>query len=826
MDPIAATKSIMRTVRYKGMAKAYKKLEKAHWRSVSRDIAPPSMKNRPSYLQFGDTLIKYLVVGVTRHGERGVPKNLNERVLNDLMGTAKGGYTIGLTTSIIPVPNIDANQAVNQAEDTIVASQKVERDSNSSDHVSFNTRSDLGEIGEIVQKLHDQDERMMGLAFIVTILAESPEDMNAAVGHVKQVLGAKLIRSESPVGKMEETMHTALPFPVMPNWIQGDPMTNQAAVFLAAQNTKPNSDDSGLRMGTIKGTKSSQFIIDLDSLPAEHMLWIGQTGSGKTTAVLTMMLRMFTELGYTCVFITAKADEGTNHRNIPLSLGDDGAIIDIGPGEHSINPLQIVYDEQYVEDTPYGWASVVHQHIGLVTRFFAVFLDEGMSAPKKSYINETLLELYESRGIHVDRPDTLKESLRTAEWPHMADLIDLWKRDGDIQMRGDKSKTVLSMIANTFQLTRKGSLSYINRDSDIEMKRFTVIDISSVSDDMREAMNVFVTGLMWQKFKSTRRSGRKTIIAIDEAREFLKNPTTRVDLVQQLTQARSSNVCVCLMTQQLSDISKNDVTDEVQNNIFVNVAFGPGKDESKIPLVKDYYNFSDREARDWVMCGVGEAMVMCRGAKVPVQFKLTDYELDVIKGRNHPISEPTNPSTAIDSCVDDRVQELVSENGVCLSTWCEDGEDTAYFTGIGWVRKTFNSATGAGLVSAWVRPGLSRNGMVGAQSEDHYATVIQIAGYLQIAGATDTEVQHTDGVDISSMIGDDRIAFEFEKPRSHTKDQLMDKQRRAEADHSNCYFVGVTENLKFLKEAVTAQSVIARGTNLRRLIDNLIEEGQ
>jgi len=275
MGITARAKALMRTVRCDGISKKYQKLEEQHWKSVSRDIAPPSMRNRPAYLQFGDTLIKYLVVGVTRHGERGLPKNLNASVLNDLMKTVDGRYTIGLTTAVMPVPNIEASNAINSAEDMIIANQKVERDSNSSEHVSFNTKSDLGEVGEVAKSIYNQDEKMMGLAFIVSILAETDEDMNAALGHIRQVLGAKLIRSEPPVGKMEETMHTALPFPVLPSWIQGDPLTKQAAVFMAAQNTKPYSDDKGLRMGRIKNTKSSQFVIDLDSLPAEHMLWIG-----------------------------------------------------------------------------------------------------------------------------------------------------------------------------------------------------------------------------------------------------------------------------------------------------------------------------------------------------------------------------------------------------------------------------------------------------------------------------------------------------------------------------------------------------------------------
>jgi hypothetical protein len=411
------------------------------------------------------------------------------------------------------------------------------------------------------------------------------------------------------------------------------------------------------------------------------------------------------------------------------------------------------------------------------------------------------------------------------KYPHMADLIEMWIQDRDAGGLGDRGKTINSMINNSFQLTRTGALSYINRDSDIDVKKkFIVIDVSKVDADMREAMNVFATGIMWQKFKTTRKSGRKTIIAIDESREFLKNPTTRTDLVNQLTQARSDNVGIWLMMQQLADAAKNDVGDEVKNNMLINISFGPGGDSSKISLVKEYYNMTDREAKEWIACGTGEAMVMVKGDKSPISVKLTDYELGVIKGTNWLKSKPENQSSAIGSCIDEKVQKLVEENGLCLSSWCIDETSDTYFAGLGWERKTFNSATGAGLVGAWVRPGLIKNDKIGSQSDDHYATVLQIAGHLLMSGITETEVHHTDDVDVSAKIGDEWIAFEFEKPRSHTKDQLMDKQRRAETDHSICYFVGVTENIPFLKDAVVKQNVLPRGTQLRRLIDNLIEE--
>lgn len=805
----------------------FKKLERQHWRTVARDIAPSVFSFKPMHIICDGTLVKYILVGVTRHGERGLPKNLNSELLNALMAVEVGAYTIGMTTAIIRVPNGEAAKALNAAEMMQIGNQYVERKSNQSDYVSSDTRSDLSDTNEDAKKIHSQQEVMTWTAFILSVMAETHEDLQTAVGHITQVLGAKMVRSEIPSGKMEEVMKTALPFPYMPEWAHGNPLTEHAAILLAAQNVNTYSDDRGLRLGHIKGKPSQAVTVDLDSLPAAHLLAIGQTGSGKTTAILAYLLRASTELGCNCVFITAKHDAGTNHRYFALQAGNDGTVIDIGPGKHSINPLQIVYDEKHIDDTPFEWASVIHRHVSLVTRFFAVFLEDGMSPPMRSYINETLIRLYAQHGIHVDRPETLKEALRTAKYPHMANLIDLWTKDRDAGGMGDRGKTINSMINNTFQLTRTGALSYINNDSDIMIdKRVIVIDVSAIIDEnMREAMNVFTTGIMWQKFRTTRKSGKRTIIAVDEAREFLKNPTTRIDLVKQLTQARSDNVAVWLMTQQLSDIAKNDVEDEVKNNMFINIAFGPGKDESKIPLVKEYYNFSDAEVRDWLKCGQGEAMIMVRGDKSPVSIKLTDYELSVIKGTNFEAkNKPINQSSAIGSCIDENVQKLVDENGFCLASWCKDDTDEDYFTGLGWSRQTFNSATSSGRVKAWVRPRLITNGKVGAQSEDHYATVIQIAGYLMIAGISETEVHHTDDVDVATKIGEEWIAFEFEKPRSHTKDQLMDKQRRAEKNHSICYFIGVTENLAFLKDAVVKQNVFPRGANLRRLIDTLIEE--
>lgn len=810
----------------------FRKLERNEWRSAVRDIAPSNLDVKPNYVICDDTILTLIVAGITRHGERGFPEKLTKSVLKELMDINVGNYTIGITTAVMKIPNIEASHMIYAAEMSNIGNQYVERESNKSGYVSADTRADLKDVNSKAEKIQSQSERLFSRAFVISILAETQEDTNLAIGHVTQILGAKLIRYEIPTGKMGDALKTALPFPFMPRWAEEDTLSEDTAKFLAAQNNNPTSDDVGLRLGHKKGNPSQTITVDFKKLPAFHLLATGQTGSGKSTALLIWLLRWYSELHGTCFFITAKKDTGTDHRRIIDSVGADGIVIDIGPGKHSINPLQIVYDESQVGDTPYEWVSVVHRHINLITRFFAVFLEEGMTAPKKSYINESLVRLYAEYGIHIDRPETLKETLRTTKYPHMNDLIALWKQDQKVCGQGDRGKTIASMINNTFQLDTTGALGHINRDSDVFgdaiNNKFIAIDVSAVDDDLREAMNVFVTGMIYQKFRSTKNTGVPTVIVIDEAGSFFRNPTTRNEIVKQLTQSRSDNVAMWFGTQQLYDIENAGIADVVKNNVFINVAFGPGGDSSKVDLVSGYYHFNEFEETAWINCDQGEAMIMIKGAKVPVKIKLTPYELSVIKGTNFGDKDTTlNQSPAIENPINPLVRKLVDENGICVSSWLlEEHEKHVedYFTELRWTSQTCTSATGAGRLKVWVRPGLIRNAKVGAQSEDHYFTVLQIAGYLLARGISRTTVHHTDNVDVSTSIDEKFVAFEFEKPGSHTSDQLLGKQKRAEEDHDICYFVGTRENIALLKSSVTSQNVIQRGINLKRLLDVLIEE--
>jgi len=805
---------------YKAQVKEFEKLGRERWRTVARDIAPSHIKYRPTYVKCDDTLIKYILVGVTRHGTRGLPKKLTQDIVSDLQDVTLGNYTIGITSCVEPIPAPETNRMLAEAEDMNLGNRKVEQESNKSTYVSADTRFDMDDINETIRAIHDKTDKLIGFTEIISIRAEDETSMRNAIGHVLQVLDNHGVRAEQPVGTTKDMLQTSMPFPFMPTWTQSESLSHQVATFLAITNINSETDERGLRYGDDMVT-GDPIIVDLERLPAMHHLFVGETGSGKTTAVLAYLQRLCIQLGFNVVLVTPKKDDLTNYRNVAASLGDDAEIIDIGPKADNINPLQIVYNPEYIGDHPYDWAAVVHNHVSLVVRFFTAFLEDGMTAPKRSYINESLIRLYKNCGIDVSRPETLKQSLAIGNFPCMNDLIELWKQDLGEAGYTARVQTIDSMISNTFQLSSTGSLAYMNKPSSISVdKEFTVIDVSGVPPEALDAMNVFVTGLMWQKFRNTRKSGKPTMIVIDEARVFLQDKT----LMMQLTQARSEDVGIGFCIQQLADLTMHKVEDIVKTNVFVNVVFGPGGDAGKLSLVSKYFNLTDEDGTRWIQCNTGEAMLIVRGRKTPIKITLTDYELAVIKGTEKTnIEDPEYQPPAIAFGIDEQVRALVDEHDVCLDLWTS-GDAGHYFGALGWQTHSTQDAFSAGKVRTWVKPGKIKNGHILNQTTDHYMTVVQIAGKLLVSGIDDVVVSHHDSVDVSAQIRDERIAFEYERPSSHTKDELTGKLLAAETNHSRCYFVGSTANEGLLKNAVGEHNVIKRGASLKQLIDILTHQ--
>ena len=197
----------------------------------------------------------------------------------------------------------------------------------------------------------------------------------------------------------------------------------------------------------------------------------------------------------------------------------------------------------------------------------------------------------------------------------------IWLEDA----KDTRNVTAKAFVDKTFMITT--AWSYMNRPTDINLSAdFIVSDISGVPASLQDAMNVFVTGIMAQRFRTDTR--KETIIAVDEAAVFLRNPDLSLFLLKTLTQGRSYNIALWLATQQTVDLAKAGVDQEFKTNMQISIVLGNMRRDT-IEHVKSFYMLNDNNTQNLMACGVGEGLLIVGNEVIPTRFKPTNHEMSV-----------------------------------------------------------------------------------------------------------------------------------------------------------------------------------------------------
>ena len=424
-----------------------------------------------------------------------------------------------------------------------------------------------------------------------------------------------------------------------------------------------------------------------------------------------------------------------------------------------------------------------------------------------NFLDYSLNKVYESKGIMRDIPSTWNG----ADWPVMTDLIEFWKTELDKSDPEDK-KTIKAMLNKTFSLSEGGALGYMNQKTDIDLsKDFIVIDLSNVPEMIKDAMNVLITGIIGQRFRTDTK--RATIIAVDEARVFLHNPELARFLMTALTQGRSHSIALWLLTQQATDLVKSNVAEEFQTNIFLKMILGNNMTKDNVKHVADFFGFGEYEKELLLTCTVGEGLFLIGDQVTPIEFRPTELENAIIKHRA--IEQATDPQA--EPKIDDRLVPLVAEHGFCMDHWV-DGD----FTMEGYTSYRVANILGSGLRIARIKKdNINSSGLILNQSVDHYATVCQIAGELILRGFQIVKINHMEDVDISFKSGDKTIAFEYERENTKTEKKLIERKSKATGLYDQVMFICSQNNEKLMVNALGADFVVKRGAALEQFISSL-----
>jgi len=373
-----------------------------------------------------------------------------------------------------------------------------------------------------------------------------------------------------------------------------------------------------------------------------------------------------------------------------------------------------------------------------------------------------------------------------------------------------KNVTARALSDKSFLFTT--SWSFLNRPTNIDISSdFIVCDLSNVPESLKNALNVFVTGLMGLRFRTNTKKG--TIIMVDEAAVFLKNPQLSTFLLQTVTQGRSFDISLWLATQQPSDLQKVNLKEEFHTNMPLAIVLGNMRSDT-VDIVKSFFKLDKNATDDLLNAGVGEGLLLIGEEKIPIKFKPTTLENDIIKG--HTNKEIAKLSNGI-SLNNEGLFSLISENGFISKDWVL-GDDMG-LSKLGYEHRRVQKAIGNGLLRVWLKKGMLIGDMIRNQSIDHYSTVLQIAGYLVEKGIPVT-VNHLEGSDVCFEVNGKKYFLEYEAGTQSPKDLQIKKQNITDGQ---IIFVCNASNLKYLYENIGEESTVKRGKELTEFLDGLIE---
>lgn len=779
------------------------KKNKTYWDGVSRSIAPPSIEEHKDHVIIGDSIVKVLMVGLPFGKVQGWPIGLNKGFLDQLLDIGRNQHvTISITSAYIPIPPHTSVEMYESTALKLAGNKDVSKSSNNFQIVDQFLNVETQHLFEEANAIIEAKAKLFHTSFIIVVMAEDEKKMRKAMSHIKGVLGANCVQKEPPDWCTLEILETSLltSRTVEYSWVEL--LTNRAVTIAPLRNPNSRLDSGGLLFGKDKNT-GKDIIIDMDMLPAQHIQILGPTGSGKTYTMLFLLMRACSLLNRRIIYTTQKPDNSTNYKAVAESYGKNAAVIDLGPGGRNVNPLQIMYDQDINKYSPEKVGRLYDDHKDLINAFFKVWLKKDFSPNMEALLDKTLNVVYKSKKIIRDDI----KSWQAADWPVMTDLIGVWY--DLVNNDKDKKGTAGALIDKTYKFQKDGSWNFINSPTNVDLTAdFIIMDFSNIPFGLQDGMNMLLTGMLGMRFRID--AEKNTIIAVDEGRVYLKNPELGEFIIKIITQGRSHGVFLWLSILQISDLQ--NVSEEIKTNMFISLILGKNVKESSIKPIKDYFGLDDNACKELINSKVGQGIIVKDDFATAITFQSTDYEHSIIKGIKREEEETGKIR------VEEMYAKIASDNQIYFDNWIH-GDSTHILVQNGYKQLTTQLIDGNGKIRTWIRENIMKDGKIGNQSIDHYASVVQLAGLLVKEGFA-VEINHYNDADVIGKINGFSYAFEYERYGSHSRTEIIKKYETHIKHYDDVFFISAGDNIKMLQEAV-GKNAFARGVSVEKLIDKL-----
>lgn len=820
-NPVRYLKDYFREQRVAKMERENKKIDEQENNDIKKLIATDLIEVYDTHLLIDKTTyVRCIIGGLTDEDVDGIPPGMTETAMERIMALTHEGARIEICTGLIKVPRVQVGKNMKEAYVSNAIDQKNAKKYTEGSINDLQLSNEEQDIKDTYNQIYYYSQNVYDATFIITIMGGETEVFSTE-SKVLGVLQSELIEYSIPYELMLPAFLVSRLYPISDERFKIQVHSDTAAILCTSTSVNSTLDDEGMIFGKDMKT-GADIVINMAELPSKHMIVFGPTRSGKTFTVSMLLMRSRDILDARIVYITPKADSRTDYRAVANYYTDNSAIIDIGEFGQSINPLQIMFDPQTMGNSPQAYSSAYFRHIRTLKHFFSVWMEGDFSPAAKGYLEDTLHKIYKQKGILRTKPETWSK-----EFPVLSDLRELFRQDMESEDSSKETKASAgALYRKTSAIGPDGSLSYLNkRDNVIDFsKDYIVIDISGVDEEIKPAMNVLVTGIVGSRFKTDLE--KETIIAVDEARVFLRNPHLTNFLLDTVAMGGAQGITLWLMTQNPGDLVKNNVDEEFKTNMSTAIVMGATLDESKVGPIKNYFHLSDTEVEELLQCQQGEGILRVRGETYPVRFEPTLDEYAIIKGlKDENVTMPLISSNGY--TIKQEFRGCVDHHHIILKDWIEGNEDKLREEG--WIKKSrLPRIEGRGSLSIWHQKGAIVGDLVniqgiGKMTVEHLVCVVQIESFL-IKNEIKCVVNHNDDADVTFWVNGKKYAVEYEKAHSHTIKQLQEKKGRLLSDCEDFRFscAASPEEYDVISKAVGTDYMAPRGDALMQWLNDVI----
>lgn len=503
-------------------------------------IAPSLLKFNKKDIEVGNTLARtYAIVNYPNWLRGTIFTSFTSLPVNMIVSFY---YNVMDSTEAIKLVK---RQSVNISSSLLDKQKKASQSGYDASLISPDLQDAKQESSDLIADITKNDEKLFTINALITIFAETTENLNVYEGYIKQVASNNMVTLRQLTSNQEFGFNSSLPLANNFMELQRLATTNTVSAIIPFD-VKDINDPQGIYYG-INAESKNMILYDKTADINPNSALFGIPGSGKSFTAKEEIINVLMTRPDDDVYVIDPEGE-----YLPLAKAFGGECIKIANGSSvHINPFDLNLSNSD-KDT-----SALKTKMDFVATICEIAIggSYGLSPNARSIIDRCSDIMYRNYIAY------LKETGKQIDTEHAPTMKDLYRT-----LREQPEAEAKSIYLGLERFVT-GSVDLFAHHTNVNItNRFTVYNILDIGDGLKELGLQICLDNIWNKMIENKSRGKRTWIYLDEFHLLLSTPTSAEYTQQLWRRSRKWAGCVVCMTPQLEDLLKTEQGRSIINN--------------------------------------------------------------------------------------------------------------------------------------------------------------------------------------------------------------------------------------------------------------------